>query len=699
MTIKEIKKNLLSKNPEKKEKINLYYKGNPLTNDDEFIGNIIPLNNTIDLVMVSLTLNESMNSTKEKEKIINKLSSNCSNHNDQKELNICINCSCAICDKCKDLHKNHKIINKNVIINNEKFLEEYKTNINNKLNEINIGNEIYDCSKVCNDKKEDLIKKCDKMIDYIENIKKVSKKIFNDFNSDFDTVFPNILATKEKIDILIQDSKNEKTVTNEKKFIDYYVNFNNIKNNQNKMFKNLKILKNKIDIFNDVLDDFNKRVENINLLLQNEYNFIKDYKLNNDYNINSINIGNQYITSNNNLKTSNLNKSEIKTFDNKIQNNNNNENNNNNNNINYFDIKSSQISNSSFGRMNLVTLLSPPKDKQKFIKESQLSYRERLKSSKLTNTINLLPINSNNIPEEVENEDNSNENYIYNIGIKTNFLFCFNKLTKTISKIPVNLSNNLKNFESYHSTLNYKGNFYLSGGYTTAKMFMKFNKNKNEFINLIDMQSGHSYHRLIGIENNIISISGFKNKKVEKFNLNTQKWSFLPSLEISRSWPSVCSIDDKIIFLFGGLCDSNEEKYRNLVEKLDVTKNYKEDDKWETFEVKSEIEIPFYLGILKLSNEKLLLLGGKYDLKEDNIDTCFVYNYKENHVEKENEFKLPLKDEFNGKEFILLENDLYGQFSSFYSNYFYVVDVNKKAIELIKYEENDNNDNNNNIKS
>ena len=60
---------------------------------------------------------------------------------------------------------------------------------------------------------------------------------------------------------------------------------------------------------------------------------------------------------------------------------------------------------------------------------------------------------------------------------------------------------------------------------------------------------------------------------------------------------------------------------------------------------------------------------------------------------------MPLKDEFNGKEFILLENDLYGQFSSFYSNYFYVVDVNKKAIELIKYEENDNNDNNNNIKS
>ena len=49
---------------------------------------------------------------------------------------------------------------------------------------------------------------------------------------------------------------------------------------------------------------------------------------------------------------------------------------------------------------------------------------------------------------------------------------------------------------------------------------------------------------------------------------------------------------------------------------------------------------------------------------------------------------MPLKDEFNGKEFVLLENDLYGQFSSFYSNYFYVVDVNKKTIELIKYEDN-----------
>ena len=176
-------------------------------------------------------------------------------------------------------------------------------------------------------------------------------------------------------------------------------------------------------------------------------------------------------------------------------------------------------------------------------------------------------------------------NLLYNIEAKTTNLIIFDKESKKISKVNVDLSQCLfKKFWAYHSTLNFKGKFYISGGYATSKMLYKYNKLSNSFIKLEDMPSGHSYHSLIGINNFIFAISGFKNKKVEKYNIETNEWSSLPSLEVSRSWPSCVCIEDKFIFLFGGLCDSNDNSLINQIEKLDITKN-DNDNKWERFSV------------------------------------------------------------------------------------------------------------------
>ena len=59
------------------------------------------------------------------------------------------------------------------------------------------------------------------------------------------------------------------------------------------------------------------------------------------------------------------------------------------------------------------------------------------------------------------------------------------------------------------------------------------------------MPSGHSYHRSIGINNFILSISGFKNKNVEKYNIETNQWTLLPLVNNARSWPSCVCLDDK----------------------------------------------------------------------------------------------------------------------------------------------------------
>ena len=99
--------------------------------------------------------------------------------------------------------------------------------------------------------------------------------------------------------------------------------------------------------------------------------------------------------------------------------------------------------------------------------------------------------------------------------------------------------------------------------------------------------------------------------------------------------------------------------------------------------------LPFYIGVVKINNDELLLLGGKYAPTEDNIDECFSYSYKENSIKKVDEYKLPIKDEFDGKLFCNIGENIFGQFSAIYSDFFYIVDLNQKSIELIKLENNE----------
>ena len=124
-----IKKNC-SINEENDKLINLYHDGKELKEGEEKIGNICKNNDTLDLVMVSITLNESssiLNSeNKMNEKIINKLVYDCKYHKGGKDKYFCINCGMAFCDQCKDKHNNHKTVEKKEIIKYIKDLNEKK---------------------------------------------------------------------------------------------------------------------------------------------------------------------------------------------------------------------------------------------------------------------------------------------------------------------------------------------------------------------------------------------------------------------------------------------------------------------------------------------------------------------------------------------------------------------------------------------
>ena len=96
----------------------------------------------------------------------------------------------------------------------------------------------------------------------------------------------------------------------------------------------------------------------------------------------------------------------------------------------------------------------------------------------------------------------------------------------------------IKKFESFISSINYKNRFYISGGYSTSKQFFEYDINNNKFIKLPEMKSNHYYHTMLGYENYIYSISGFKSKKIEKYSIKDKIWISLPDLAFERTYPN-----------------------------------------------------------------------------------------------------------------------------------------------------------------
>ena len=666
-TIKELM-NSLKKNHSKNENdkiINLYYKGNQITKLDQNIGEICETND-FNLKMVSISLSESMveDNNKIQRALIHKLSSECNFHSGEKEINICLSCGMGFCDKCLNKHQSHKIINKNELIKYKNEIEEYKNNIYKALTSLGIDPYKNSLSEeiVCNDLRNDMSISMEKLNDLLMEINNKKNNVYNDFKNDFDSIFPFLLEYKEKVENLYDSSLKESVLSNEKDFLNFYVKYKSVKDNSEKINQKVFDLKNKIEVFKDILNDLvNKIHYGINCLKKifsnEEFEETETIKKKNINLIQSVNIDNSnFITRSGRFSLINFNQNNDK-------------------------------------KLNLMNLLSHSKDKKNLIKTVEQDIKERHQSrSPKTNKRNNISFNNNNLSfknnnNELEIKEEEYEEPItgyYNIEVGSNNILYYSIKDKKVIKSSVNISEtNIKRFESYHSTLNYKGKFYISRGYSSSKMFYRYNSKTKEFIKLSEMPTGHSYHCLIGVENNIFAISGFKSKKIEKYSLINNSWENLPELEIGRSWPGCVSVEDTYLLLFGGLCDRSDLTNK-IIEKL----NIKDPKGWEKIEINFNEPIPFYFGVVNINNQLVYLFGGKLNSREDNVNTCYKFNCNNGHLEKENNIKLPEKDEFDGKNFYELGNNNYGAFSSIFSDRFYIYNSNTQDFEIISLNNN-----------
>ena len=102
-------------------------------------------------------------------------------------------------------------------------------------------------------------------------------------------------------------------------------------------------------------------------------------------------------------------------------------------------------------------------------------------------------------------------------------------------------------------------------------------------------------------------------------------------------------------------------------------------------DINTNIEsIPFYSGFVLLSPNNAIVLGGKFNSKQNNLDKCFKFDFGNNSFSDDNEYNLPNREVFNGKRFCDLGGGLFGEFSCVSYNKFYLVNTASKTINFIE---------------
>lgn len=293
-------------------------------------------------------------------------------------------------------------------------------------------------------------------------------------------------------------------------------------------------------------------------------------------------------------------------------------------------------------------------------------------------------------------EKESVQNILFSLIFSTKDLIKYNPKEKKLEVISPDISIlKIKKFESYISCINFNNKFYISGGYSTSKQFFEYDAESNKFIKLPEMLSNHYYHTMIGNNNYIYSVSGFKSKKVERYDISNKEWSSLPDLGYERSYSNLL-IYNKKLFVFGKINKlNNENSQNNIIEYLNIENDDYNNNKWLSIEM--DFKFPFNSGLITNGNN-ILLVGGKMDLNENSVDTCYSMSINDSdEIVKINitisNIKLKQADEFNGNSFYCLDKKglHYGLFSSINPYLFCIYKKDENKFMYIDY--NSDNDN------
>ena len=426
---------------------------------------------------------------------------------------------------------------------------------------------------------------------------KMNEYDMNDINRN------NDIIPKINNDIKLMESLN----MDENNLLQYSSNDNNDLNNLNNLYKNYPELNN--NIINNSVSQNDKDI-NTNLLteenLMNSMNTDK-YKLTTEEsdkrNIsdclkNKITITDKEkltpVQEKINLSTQiNLNKLNLKLF------------NNNNNNNNSYNLDSNDFRSKTFP--------------------------SSLINNKYNNEINEDSLEAKNIT--TENNIVSQQN-IYTLKGNLLIYFNFNEKKFKIAN-PIDKTNGLyENYLSKGSYIPLTLNTYF-GFFILLNDFIFFYDEEKNTINLLNkLISSHINGGCIFINQELYSISGVDNLSCEKYSIKNRKNIILPCVNYPRINAGLCNYNNKYLYVYFG------EKCINSIERLNLSIDYESMkeyvNSWECIKIYSLIENGKQIGLQKFTSylddyNNIIILGGSNDKGELNQD-IFGLNLENNEI-------------------------------------------------------------------
>ena len=207
--------------------------------------------------------------------------------------------------------------------------------------------------------------------------------------------------------------------------------------------------------------------------------------------------------------------------------------------------------------------------------------------------------------------------------------------------------------------VNLNNKLYILGGSDDfnkpSQLFFEYDSLKNTIKKLPNSKYTHSRHSLFAYDNQIFVVGGDR-LECEKYDINTNEWSVLPSLSFKQIYP-VLYVHDNILYSFFGI----DEKFRKTdsAQKLNL-KNPK--SVWTKLTYKKNgCNLCLYgCGIAKINDNCILFLGGMDDtgIRQDAVQFDFS-----NLTANKTDFIMEEKAYFKDSVLLKLSPKSYGNFS------------------------------------
>ena len=235
---------------------------------------------------------------------------------------------------------------------------------------------------------------------------------------------------------------------------------------------------------------------------------------------------------------------------------------------------------------------------------------------------------------------------------------------KVNNPITINFSNvlntEISEFQTNLCYCNYKNILYLAGGRNKGKLSTKFlyfdPSNSNRIVyNYNDSNFSHINGSMIGFNNFIYLIGGEKNKKCERFNLETKNWEVLPDLSRETESP-ILFVYKNYLYAFFGI--NSDGKIINTILRLNLNNTKGIWDKV-LYNNLDNLNLNIYgCGLILTSDEdgdSLCFLGGKTETEIKKW--IFLFNFNDFSFKMLDDAEIDINVYFKENLFHKIEND------------------------------------------